>query len=80
MSCRVAGKFVESALFAYLLEREKCRKGSFTVRKTKKNVLLRNTLEHVGFRGIAESGNDISYAFTNELVNKEIILVEGARP
>ena len=78
MSCRVAGKFVESALFAHLLENENCKDGSFVVQKTKKNILLRNTLERVGFKSIAESNNEISYIFTSELINKEIISVEGA--
>ena len=50
MSCRVAGKFVESALFAHLLEKEGCEAGKFAVIKTKKNSLLRNTLEQIGFK------------------------------
>ena len=78
MSCRVARKFVESALFVHLLECENCKNGSFTVQKTKKNILLRNTLECVGFKRIAESNDEISYIFTPELINKEIISVEGA--
>ena len=78
MSCRVAGKFVESALFTRLLESKNCKSGSFTVQKTKKNILLRNTLECVGFKRIVESNDEISYIFTPELINKEIISVEGA--
>ena len=78
MSCRVAGKFVESALFTHLLENENCKDGSFVVQKTKKNILLRNTLERVGFKSITEFNNEISYIFTSELINKEIISVEGA--
>lgn len=49
MSCRVAGKFVESALFAYLLQAEGCTSGIFEVVKTKKDILLRRTLEQIGF-------------------------------
>ena len=78
MSCRVAGKCVESALFTHLLENENCKDGSFVVQKTKKNILLRNTLERVGFKSITEFNNEISYIFTSELINKEIISVEGA--
>ena len=50
MSCRVAGKYVESALFSRLLQAEGCITGFFTVQKTKKNSLLRRTLEEIGFR------------------------------
>lgn len=76
MSCRVAGKFVESALFAQLLEREHCCRGRFAIQKTKKNILLRNTLEGIGFRPLQDSGESVSYAFTGELKNREIIVVE----
>lgn len=75
MSCRVAGKYVESALFSSLLEKEKCVKGSFTVNKTKKNILLRNTLKEIGFQIISESDGMISYYFTSELLNKELVSV-----
>lgn len=78
MSCRVAGKFVESALFACLLERENCKTGSFAVQKTKKNILLRNTLESIGFQPVEDTGVNISYSFTSELVNRELIFIEGA--
>lgn len=76
MSCRVAGKFVESALFAHLLEREGCGTGVFSVQKTKKNVLLRNSLEAIGFR--AESQNDarVCYCFTADLTNSTVVRIE----
>lgn len=76
MSCRVAGKFVESALFAQLLDSENCKTGIFAVRKTKKNILLRNTLESIGFEVLAESETVVSYRLTAELKNQEIVAVE----
>lgn len=77
MSCRVAGKFVESALFAYLLESKSCRSGSFTVQKTKKNTLLRNTLEQIGFKTESDVGEKVSYSFTANLLNSTVVSVEG---
>ena len=76
MSCRVAGKFVESALFAHLLDSENCKKGSFTVQKTKKNVLLRNTLAQIGFHTERDTADTMSYTFTANLQNSTIVDVE----
>lgn len=73
MSCRVAGKYVESALFSALLERATCSTGEFKVHITKKNVLLRNTLESIGFKADSSNESEISYSFTKELINKEIV-------
>ena len=77
MSCRVAGKFVESALFSYLLKSEGCQIGSFSVLKTKKNALLRRTLEQIGFTSIIEDQLSVSYSYTEKLVNAKIVTVEG---
>ncbi|MBP3413130.1 MAG: HAD-IIIC family phosphatase [Oscillospiraceae bacterium] len=77
MSCRVAGKFVESALFSYLLSIEHCTSGSFTVQKTKKNSLLRRTLGEIGFQTQKDTDKDIAYAFTEDLLHHEIVTVEG---
>ncbi len=76
MSCRVAGKFVESALFSSLLERENCGSGEFCVNKTKKNILLRNTLLNIGFKIVDESDDKVSYEFGTDLENKTIISVK----
>lgn len=76
MSCRVAGKFVESALFARLLERENCKTGSFAVQKTKKNILLRNTLESIGFVSDAENDDKISYSFAALLQHSDLVDVD----
>ena len=73
MSCRVAGKFVESALFPYLLKNENCKGGSFAVQKTKKNTLLRNTLEQIGFQTQHDSGETVSYTFTANLLNSTVV-------
>ena len=73
MSCRVAGKFVESALFAHLLEREGCENGVFAVQKTKKNTLLRSSLEKIGFEVHSQDEKQISYRFTAELSNSDIV-------
>ena len=79
MSCRVAGKYVESALFSGLLEKENCGKGVFQVIKTKKNILLRNTLEGIGFKATEESGSGVKYEFGGELENREIVEVNYER-
>lgn len=76
MSCRVAGKYVESALFEYMLNKNNCTVGHFNVNKTKKNSLLRRTLEGIGFKTIKESDDKISYEFDTELKNKDIVTVE----
>lgn len=73
MSCRVAGKFVESALFARLLEREGSKQGSFSIQKTKKNILLRNTLESIGFAVTGQTDSHISYQFSPELTNRDLV-------
>ena len=73
MSCRIAGKFVESALFAHLLQTKKCNLGKFTVVKTKKNILLRNTLEQIGFVAEKETDWSISFVFRDELKNHSIV-------
>jgi FkbH-like protein len=76
MSCRVAGKFVESALFAHLLKAENCTSGKFEVVKTKKNILLRNSLEKIGFTNTTESGERIRYGFSSELQNSDLVIAE----
>ena len=73
MSCRVAGKYVESALFSSLLEKENCTQGLFSVSKTKKNILLRNTLQSIGFEIVNQDSNDIQYRFEIDLLYKDIV-------
>ncbi len=75
MSCRVAGKFVESALFSALLETESCELGTFCVSKTKKNILLRNTLQNIGFTITEESDDKVCYEFESKLLNNELVCV-----
>jgi len=75
MSCRVAGKFVESALFSALLASEGCTGGNFTVQKTKKNTLLRNTLESIGFTARQDDDNSVSYTFCADLHNHDLVQV-----
>lgn len=75
MSCRVAGKFVESALFSYLLRTENCTTGSFAVQKTRKNILLRNTLEQIGFAVESEADTNVTYSFTDNLLNWKIVKI-----
>ena len=76
MSCRVAGKFVESALFTRLLDSECCKTGAFAVQKTKKNTLLRNTLEQIGFRIVRDVDETVSYTFADKLLNCTVVGVE----
>lgn len=75
MSCRVAGKYIESALFNVILENEHCESGIFKIQKTKKNVLLRRTLEEIGFYSEKQEENVIFYKFTKQLVNKKLVNV-----
>lgn len=77
MSCRIAGKFVESALFSHLLQTEKCNAGSFAVQKTKKNILLRNTLESIGFMAEKQDDITVSYCFAANLKHHSIVQIEG---
>ena len=77
MSCRVAGKFVESALFAHLLKTEGCEAGQFSVIKTKKNILLRNSLEKIGFEITNSSEEIVHYKFSDRLTHKSIIMIKG---
>lgn len=76
MSCRVAGKYVESALFTYLLEKTNCKVGHFNVNKTKKNSLLRRTLEEIGFVTLNETEESVRYEINSDLKNKDIVSVE----
>ena len=73
MSCRVAGKYVESALFSALLKKEGLEKGRFPVVKTKKNILLRRTLEEIGFETTTEQNDYIVFTFSNALTNNDIV-------
>ena len=73
MSCRVAGKFIESALFSYLLELEKVSCGVFRVNITEKNSLLRRTLESVGFSEDRKNGKQIDYSFSYQLKNRDLV-------
>ena len=75
MSCRVAGKCVESALFSHLLQRENCGAGIFAVQKTKKNILLRNSLAGIGFTAEEDTPERICYVFRDDLENCEIVTV-----
>ena len=77
MSCRVAGKFVESALFKYLLEEEKLDEGLFSVNVTEKNSLLRRTLEDIGFTIVNNANKKTDYKFTKKLKNSELVEVKG---
>lgn len=77
MSCRVAGKYVESALFTFLLQKEHCGVGIFAVNKTKKNILLRRTLEDIGFHIEEQNEAGVRFCFNNSLLNRDIVKVCG---
>jgi len=76
MSCRVAGKYVESALFAELLRREDCATGRFDVIKTKKNALLRRTLEEIGCATAYETEENKIFLFDRNLNYYMIVGIE----
>lgn len=73
MSCRVAGKYVESALFANLLKKELCNQGIFEVRKTKKNAFLRKTLDDIGFIEMSYGEDKVLYHFSEQLKYAELV-------
>ena len=75
MSCRVAGKYVESALFSELLRKENCQTGEMIIRKTKKNALLRRTVEDLGFVKGKENEEQICYGFSSNLQHKDVVSV-----
>ena len=77
MSCRVAGKYLESAVFSFLLREAGRTGGRFPVQKTKKNRLLRNTLENIGFQIQRDSEEEVVYTFTEDLLHRELVSVEG---
>ncbi len=76
MSCRAAGKYVESAFFSHILARENCREGIFPVVKTKKNALLRNTLTEIGFRPQEETADGITFRFDEALKHWDLVRCE----
>lgn len=76
MSCRAAGKFAESALFTYLLNNENCNSGEFPCIITKKNILLRNTLDEIGFNAINTVEDKVLFGFAKDLINNDIVIVE----
>ena len=73
MSCRVAGKYVESALFAALLAREGAEEGHFGVKITKKNALLRRTLAEIGFREVSGNSERTEYVFDRDLLHADLV-------
>ncbi len=73
MSCRAAGKYVESAFFAQLLKAEGCAEGRFPVVKTKKNSLLRSTLADIGFQAVEDGPEGISFAFDSNLKHSGLV-------
>jgi hypothetical protein len=66
---------VESALFAHLLKQTNCAAGQFRVIKTKKNILLRKTLEQIGFQTDVENNEQCSYRFADNLENCNLVIV-----
>ncbi len=75
MSCRVAGKYAESALFSHLLNKHDCDSGVFHCIKTKKNILLRNTLTDIGFSVKEDSHETVEFTFDLNLKNKDIVKI-----
>lgn len=75
MSCRVAGKYIESSLFSYLLSQENAEEGIFEVNITEKNSLLRRTLEEIGFSVLNKKDSKICYRFMINLKNDNLVTV-----
>ena len=75
MSCRVAGKYIEAALVASLLQKEHKKQGRMIVQITKKNVFLRSSLEEIGFKKTGISKKSLEYEFRLPLNNQNLIRV-----
>ena len=76
MSCRVAGKYVESALFYNLLLNSSCKAGRFSIKKTKKNGLLVRTLKDIGFLVDFENDEKIDFLFYENLKESSLVKVQ----
>ena len=76
LSCRVAGKYVESALFHALLMHENLPIGIFPVQITKKNELLRRTLQNIGFCLIQKDQKELKYQFHADLTCYDLVKVD----
>ena len=72
MSCRVAGKYIESALFSFLLENENISEGKMQITITQKNRLLRKSLAKIGFTFQNQDSESVTYLFNDKLLNKDI--------
>ena len=75
MSCRVAGKCIENALFAFLLQKEHVEEGRMNVKITAKNKLLRKSLQEIGFTIVSQSKNVVEFKYTTLLKNRDIVKV-----
>ncbi len=73
MSCRVARKHVESALFSSILKYTNTEQGVFCVQKTHKNTLLRNSLEEIGFVIASEDDAEVTYHFSTNLLHSDVV-------
>lgn len=79
MSCRVAGKFIESALFSYLLKDTGVDEVLFRIKITEKNSLLRKTLEDIGLAIKESNESEILYSFSESLKNYDIVRINDER-
>jgi len=75
MSCRIAEKYIEGAIFAEILRRESCKHGRISVVKTNKNKKLLDTFYNIGFVSLYEDENSVDFEFCDDLKNKRIALV-----
>lgn len=75
MSCRTAGKYIESAFFEFLLRITKCKTGKLCLIKNSKNERLMKTLEEIGFQIVAEDEMLKEYTFSKGLKNGSIVKV-----
>ena len=77
MSCRVAGKFVESAFFTTIKDSSGANRFYFPVVITAKNALLRRTLDEAGFT-LVQSENGaarVLYEFGAPLLHSDVVRV-----
>lgn len=75
MSCRVAGKHIESAFLSYIKETNAAKEYLFPVIKTAKNELMRRTLLDIGLPTNEDDDHQVVFDFSGELKNEDDVLV-----
>lgn len=76
MSCRVANKYIESALFNQLKKQHEKADYIFPIRVTKKNDLMRRTIDNIGLVKIEETASRVVYSFNHDIDGHDLVDVK----